>query len=719
MVLHTRSKILDVTLRALLWSVLFRMRILSVILLFLVIQTLPPATFAKLLEPAAHQTAVTREIVEKLSQDHYRKLAIDDALSGELLDQYLTTLDGGKSYFLRADIDEFNQWRTTLDDAVKAGDVTPAYRIFNRFVERIQHRLQANVDLLESGYEFDFDRIEYLDMDVDNRAWPAAIADADELWRKRIKDSLLRLMIADKEPAAARELLIKRYRNQINQIEQQDNEDVFQAFVNALTGLYDPHTNYLSPRTLENFNISMSLSLEGIGAVLQSEDEYTKIVRVIPGGPADRQGKLAAEDKIVAVGEGNDGVMVDVVGWRLDEVVELIRGPKDSFVRLQIIPAKAEAQEKPVVLTIQRDKVKLEEQSAKSRILQIPQGERTLKIGVIEIPAFYLDFEAYRKRDPNFKSTTRDVQKLLEDLRAEAVDGIVLDLRNNGGGSLFEATSLTDLFIDPGPVVQIRHANQRISRDNRSRFQAYYKGPLVVLMNRLSASASEIFAGAIQDYNRGLIVGSQSFGKGTVQVMVPLGEGQLKLTESKFYRISGESTQHRGVLPDISFPSFYEDSEVGESSQEHALPWDKIHRVSHRTYRDIDPILEELRALHDSRVKLDPDWVHMLDEISILKSRNKIKKVPLNLSERRALNERQEQEMLDIENKRRRAKNLTPFATVKEWREELEKEDEEKKAQNKSNLEQTEPDPLLKESGQILIDYMTLTVRSTPRLVAQ
>lgn len=695
------------------------MRISPVILLFLAFQVLGTDAVSKALEPPVHQAAVTREIVDKLSQDHYRKLTIDDALSGQLLDQYLTTLDGAKSYFLRADINEFNQWRTTLDDAVKAGDVAPAYQIFNRFLERIQHRLQANVDLLESGYEFDFDRIEYLDMDAENRTWPVTMADADELWRKRIKDSLLRLIIADKEPGAARELLIKRYRNQINQIQQQDNEDVFQAFVNALTGLYDPHTNYLSPRTLENFNISMSLSLEGIGAVLQSEDEYTKIVRVIPGGPADRQGKLAAEDKIVAVGEGDDGDLVDVVGWRLDEVVELIRGPKDSLVRLQIIPAKAEAQEKPILLTIQRDKVKLEEQSAKSRILEIPQDERILKIGVIEIPAFYLDFEAYRKRDPDFKSTTRDVQKLLEQLREEAVDGIVLDLRNNGGGSLFEATSLTDLFIDPGPVVQIRHANQHISRDNRSRFQAYYKGPLVVLMNRLSASASEIFAGAIQDYNRGLIVGSQSFGKGTVQVMVPLGEGQLKLTESKFYRISGESTQHRGVLPDISFPSFYEDDEVGESSQEHALPWDKIHKVSHRSYRKFDPVLDELRALHDSRVKLDPDWVHMLDEISILKSRNQIKKVPLNLAERRALNERQEKEMLDIENKRRLAKKLIPYATVKAWRGELEKEDAAKKAQDKVDADQSEPDPLLKESGQVLIDYMTLMVRSAPQLVIQ
>ncbi len=696
------------------------MHILPVILLFLAFQAPGSAALSAPLAPANHQAAVTREIVDKLSQDHYRKLAIDDALSGQLLDQYLTTLDGAKSYFLRTDIDEFNQWRTSLDDAVKAGDVTPAYQIFNRFLDRIQHRLQANIDLLESGYEFDFDRIEYLDVDVENRTWPVTMADADELWRKRIKDSLLRLMIADKELGAARELLIKRYRNQINQIQQQDNEDVFQAFVNALTGLYDPHTNYLSPRTLENFNISMSLSLEGIGAVLQNEDEYTKIVRVIPGGPADRQGKLAAEDKIVAVGEGDDGDLIDVVGWRLDEVVELIRGPKDSLVRLQIIPAKAEAQEKPILLTIQRDKVKLEEQSAKSHILEIPQDDRTLKIGVIEIPAFYLDFEAYRRRDPDFKSTTRDVQKLLEQLRAEAVDGIVLDLRNNGGGSLFEATSLTDLFIDPGPVVQIRHANQRISRDNRSRFQAYYKGPLVVLMNRLSASASEIFAGAIQDYNRGLIVGSQSFGKGTVQVMVPLGEGQLKLTESKFYRVSGESTQHRGVLPDISFPSFYEDDEVGESSQERALPWDKIHKVSHRTYREFEPVLAELRTLHDSRIKLDPDWVHMLDEISIIKSRNKIKRVPLNLAERRALNEQQEQEMLDIENKRRLAKKLTPYKTVKAWRNALEKEDQAKKEQNKADVDQAEPDPLLKESGQVLVDYMKLMVRSpSPQLVAQ
>ena len=652
------------------------------------------------IEKQAEQTALYREVFDRLATRHYRGQKIDDDLSQRYLAQFLDNLDPIKSYLLQDDIDEFMQWETRLDDLAKRGDVSPGYIMFNRLRERAISQLNANIALLQDkDHVFDLATDETIVLDSDKRDWFASPDEAATFWHKRIKDAMIRLLLNDKEPEKARDLLIKRYQNQIKQYTQRDSQDVFQLYVNALASLYDPHTSYFSPRTTENFQINMSLSLEGIGAELRTEDEYTKVVRIIPGGPADLQGILKAEDKIMGVGQDQEEI-VDVVGWRIDEVVALIRGAKDSVVRLQIIPAKGEAADSTAIVAITRDKVKLEEKSAQSKILDIEQDGESFKLGVIDIPAFYMDFEAYRARDPDFKSTTRDVFKLLQELSEEQVDGIVLDLRNNGGGSLHEATSLTDLFIGSGPVVQIKDSNQRVYRNQRATMPAVYNGPLLIMINRLSASASEIFAGALQDYGRALIVGSQSFGKGTVQDVTGLSSGQLKLTVSKFYRVSGDSTQHRGVLPDIEFPSAYDAAEVGESHQDNALPWDRIRAVPHKSTTHLKQYIAPLTARHNQRSAADPDFAHLLSQLQLNEEWAANDTLSLNIEKRRARTEQWDVEVLALENIRRVSKGMEPYADVEIWKEQSE-EDE-----NEENI--AESDPMLQEAGHILIDQIGL-----------
>ena len=619
------------------------------------------------IEKQTEQTALFREILDRLATRHYRGQDINDDLSQRYLSTYIEMLDPLKSYFLQSDIEEFNQWSTKLDDLARRGDVAPGFVMFNRLRDRLLEQLQANIALLESDYEFDYSVDETLVLDGEERQWMLTESEQRDYWRKRIKDSMIRLLLNDKEPVKARELLVKRFSNQITQMEQRDSQDVFQLYANALASLYDPHTSYFSPRTTENFQINMSLSLEGIGAELRTEDEYTKVARVIPGGPADLQGILKASDKIIAVAQG-DEELVDVIGWRIDDVVELIRGAKDSTVRLELIEGGSDSADSTKVIAIVRDKVKLEEKSAQSKIININQNGTDLKLGVIDIPAFYMDFEAYRKRDPEYKSTTRDVYKLLSELREEQVDGIVLDLRNNGGGSLHEATMLTDLFIGTGPVVQIRNAYQQVSRDQRAMMRAAYNGPLLVMINRLSASASEIFAGALQDYGRAVVVGSQSFGKGTVQDVTGLSSGQLKLTVSKFYRVSGDSTQHRGVVPDIEFPSLYDKQEVGESLQDNALPWDNIHSVPFKPLAGVKQFVPLLDAEHKLRISQDPDFLHLVNTLELSNSWDADKAVSLNIEKRRARSSDWDTQRFLLENKRRKLKGLELYADQKAWK---------------------------------------------------
>ncbi|MBT6592373.1 MAG: carboxy terminal-processing peptidase [Porticoccaceae bacterium] len=636
------------------------------------------------IEKQTEQTALFREILDRLATRHYRGQDINDELSQRYLSTYIEMLDPLKSYFLQSDIEEFNQWSTKLDDLARRGDVAPGFVMFNRLRDRLLEQLQANIALLESDYEFDYSVDETLVLDGEERQWMLTESEQRDYWRKRIKDSMIRLLLNDKEPVKARELLVKRFTNQITQMEQRDSQDVFQLYANALASLYDPHTSYFSPRTTENFQINMSLSLEGIGAELRTEDEYTKVARVIPGGPADLQGILKASDKIIAVAQG-DEELVDVIGWRIDDVVELIRGAKDSTVRLELIEGGSDSADSTKVIAIVRDKVKLEEKSAQSKIININQNGTDLKLGVIDIPAFYMDFEAYRKRDPEYKSTTRDVYKLLSELREEQVDGIVLDLRNNGGGSLHEATMLTDLFIGTGPVVQIRNAYQQVSRDQRAMMRAAYNGPLLVMINRLSASASEIFAGALQDYGRAVVVGSQSFGKGTVQDVTGLSSGQLKLTVSKFYRVSGDSTQHRGVVPDIEFPSLYDKQEVGESQQDNALPWDNIHSVPFKPLAGVKQFVPLLDAEHKLRISQDPDFLHLVNTLELSNSWDADKAVSLNIEKRRARSSDWDTQRFLLENKRRKLKGLELYADQKAWKNDNKDSDDDAKDTESDN----------------------------------
>ncbi|EED32924.1 tail-specific protease [gamma proteobacterium NOR5-3] len=615
----------------------------------------------------AQQTTAT-ELVEQLEQRHYAKLKYDDALSSAHLDNYLDNLDGSKMFFTAADIAGFESFRTQMDDELANGRLDAGFSIFNRFHELLTTRLESLVETLPRMIQdMDFTVDERYQLDVDGLAWAEDQAELDERWRLQIKNQVLNLRLADKPQDEIAETLVKRYTNQLTRVNQYNSQDAFQIYANALTELYDPHTNYFSPRRSENFNINMRLSLEGIGAVLSLEDEYTRVARIVPAGPADKQGELKPSDRIVAVGQDDDGPFEDVIGWRLDEVVELIRGPKDSTVRLQVLPAKSGADAERKTIKIVRNKVKLEEQSAQKRILELPRGNgETIRVGVIDIPTFYIDFEAMRRGDENYKSTTRDVKKLIAELEEENVEGMIVDLRRNGGGSLQEANDLTGLFIEYGPTVQIRHSSRRVWRDGKRLRSTYYDGPLVVLINRLSASASEIFAGAIQDYDRGLIVGDRSYGKGTVQTMVPLTEGQLKITESKFYRISGDSTQHRGVVPDISFPSLYDPEEIGESALDNALDWDQINPVRHRRYSNVDSLVPQLTEIFETRSSHNPEFLYLQDQLAVAEENRAITSVSLNEAVRREERKQREERALSIENRRRAARGEEPLASLDE-----------------------------------------------------
>ena len=655
-----------------------------------------------------NQSATTIEIVKTLAERHYRNQPLDDKMSGRYLDQYIDTLDPGKVYFFASDLDEFNKQRFNFDDDLRKGKLTTSFAIFDRYRQHMNSRLEWLIDeLISEDAEFVFDGDDVLYIDRSEADAPKDKAEADNLWRKRLTSSLLSLKLADKTVAEAKDTLLRRYKQQLKRLKQQDSADAFEVMINSLAMLYDPHTSYLSPRTLENFNINMSLSLEGIGAVLQSEDDFTKVVKLVAKGPADKQGDLKVSDKIISVGQGVDGELVDVVGWRLDEVVKLIRGPKETVVRLEVIPAKAGVRATSEVIKINRGKVKLEDQAAQKAVFELSNGKEVYRLGVIDIPAFYMDFDAFSRRDPNFKSTTRDVLKLLAELKQEKVDGIVLDLRNNGGGSLQEATTLTDLFVDPGPVVQIRQTTQKISRHHISKARAQYRGPLVVLINRFSASASEIFAGAIQDYGRGIIIGDQSFGKGTVQSLAPLKEGRLKITESKFYRISGDSTQHRGVIPDVVFPTMVDKEDVGESSYDTALPWDQIHAVPHSQYFDIDQWVPALQKQHDLRAPKDPDYTFLIDQWGLIEQARK--RTTISLNEKVRLEQQQdiESQQLSIENKRRKGKGLSIYKTFAEIDEIVEGDEPSEPAESDTKIN-PDKDPLLTEAGYILVDFIDI-----------
>ena len=653
------------------------------------------------LQPDRDEVIASLNVVELLKRHHYSKPPLDDARSAIIYDSYLKLLDPSRSYFLASDIAEFDKWKFQFDDFLKSGDLNPGFTIYKRYLDRVKARLDFALAELNKGVDsFDFTAKETLQIDRKDAPWLKTEAELNDLWRKRIKDEVLRLKIAGKEPSKIQELLTKRYKNQLARLDQTRSEDIFQAYINTFAMSYDPHTNYLSPDNAENFDINMSLSLEGIGAVLQSDNDQVKVVRLVPAGPADKTKQVAPADKIIGVAQG-DKEMVDVIGWRLDEVVKLIRGPKGSVVRLEVIPASnAPNDQTSKIVSITREAVKLEEQAAKKSILNLKQDGKDYKLGVIEIPAFYLDFKAFRAGDPNYKSTTRDVKKLLTELQKEKVDGVIIDLRNNGGGSLQEATELTSLFIDKGPTVLVRNADGKVDVLEDENPGAFYKGPMALLVNRLSASASEIFAGAMQDYHRALIIGGQTFGKGTVQTIQPLNHGELKLTLAKFYRVSGQSTQHQGVLPDVAFPSIIDTKEIGESALPEAMPWDTIRPAIKPAADPFKPFLTQLKAEHDARVAKDAEFIFIRDKLALADKLMAEKTVSLNEAERRAQHADIDAKQLVMENARRQAKGEAPLKEMK-------KEDEDALP---VEPEKTKPedDAYLSETGRILLDYLKL-----------
>ena len=656
------------------------------------------------LQPDRDQMIASLNVVELLKRHHYSKPPLDDARSRKMYAGYLKMLDPARMYFTAGDIQEFDRWETQFDDFLKAGNLKPGYSIYKRQLERLDQYLDYALTELSQGIDkIDFSIDESFETDREKAQWAADEQALQDLWRKRLKDEVLRLKIANKEPKAIETLLIKRYKNQQKRLQQTRSEDVFQAYINSFAQTYDPHTTYLSPDNAENFDINMSLSLEGIGAMLQGDNEHVKIVRLIPAGPAEKSKLVAPADKIIAVGQG-DKELVDVIGWRLDEVVKLIRGPKGSQVRLEIIPASnAPGDQTSKVVTLTREAVKLEEQAAKKSILHLDQNGREAKLGVIEIPAFYLDFKAYRSGDPEYKSTTRDVKRLITELQKEQVEGIVIDLRNNGGGSLQEATELTGLFIEQGPTVLVRNSDGRIDVLADEQKGAFYKGPLTVLVNRLSASASEIFAGAMQDYHRALIIGGQTFGKGTVQTIQPLNHGELKLTLAKFYRVSGQSTQHQGVIPDISYPADMDINEIGESALPEAMPWDSIKPALKPSSDPFKPFIAELKARHDARTDNDPDFVFSRARLALTQRLMQDTTVSLNEVKRRAQYAKIEQKQLDIENARRSKKGEDLLKTMIK-----EDEDEHVAEIEKDKTLKPEDDAYLAETGRILLDWLSL-----------
>jgi len=609
------------------------------------------------LAPTEQENYVARRVADIVAREHYRRAPLDDHLSSLILDRYLDAIDGGRSYFFASDIAEFERYRYELDDAIKAGDVEPAFVIFRRYQQRSRERMAFAIDLLSKKPDFDID--ESFNFDREKEPWPANTAEMNELWRKRVKNDALSLVTAGKQWNDAADILRKRYEHVAKRMDQSKPEDVFEAFMNAFVLSLDPHSNYFSARNSEEYNIQMSLSYEGIGASLQLTDDYVTVIDVIAGGPAAISGKLSANDRITAIGEGKSGELTDVIGWRLDDVVQKIRGPGGTLVRLQLLPAGAAPGSAQKVVEFTRNRVSLEAQASHKAMRVVQRNGHDVKVGIITVPSFYQDYDASRAGAKDYRSTTRDVQRLIGELRKDGADVLIMDLRANGGGYLPEAESLTGLFIDRGPVVQLRDTTGRIEVDDDPDPAIFYGGPMIVLVDRFSASASEIFAGAIQDYGRALIVGQQTYGKGTVQNAHPLNYtifgrkpelGQLNVTIGKYYRITGESTQDRGVTPDIALPSLIDANEVGESTRDRALPWDHIEPATFHVEGDLKTTAASLEKLHEERTANSADFRYLRDDIAALDSMRSQKTLSLNLKTRETERKRLEAERLEREN---------------------------------------------------------------------
>ncbi len=668
-----------------------------------------PETATPELAPSADQKGAAEEIVDRLD-NHYRELAFNDELSARVWQNYLDSLDPNRVYFTQGDIESFRSVREQLDDQLADGELKAGFDIFRVYRQRMGERLDYLLDRLDQGLDsLSFDQEETLRVDRAEAHWPEDEAALHDLWRRRLKNAVLSMRLNDVEDDEIVKRLRRRYEGQRNRMKQNTNEDVFQVYINALTQTYDPHTSYFTPHRSENFDISMSRSLEGIGAVLQSEDEYTKVIRLVPGGPAARNGRLHPADRIVGVAQGEDGEMKNVISMRLDEVVDKIRGPKGSIVRLKVIPHDAANDHDTRMISIERNKVELKEQAASKEILELGEnGEQ--RIGVIRIPAFYMDFEAARRGDPDYASTTRDVAQLIMELQDENLDGLMVDLRDNSGGSLQEAIKLVSLFIDSGPTVQVRDNRNDVQVESDQLPGALYRGPMAVLVNRYSASASEIFAGAMQDYGRALVIGGQTFGKGTVQSLMELNHGELKMTRAKFYRVSGKSNQHRGILPDLQLPYAVDKTQIGESALDNALPWDVIDQADYDPVVNLNPLIPRLRAQHQERMEDNPEFDYVRSQIELIEAGRERERTTLHADKRRERERERDEKRLTIENRLREHRGKKPVESM----EELEKLREEQAMEQARNpdAEQNRPDPHLREAARILGDLAGMNGKS-------
>ncbi|MEE9117112.1 MAG: carboxy terminal-processing peptidase [Calditrichia bacterium] len=667
------------------------------------------------LTPAKKHVDATEVITHIINSYHYKSKPIDDTLSSSMFDRYMESLDPNHSFFLNEDIQNISKYRYKLDDALLKSELEPAFDIFKIYRQRVKERIEYAVSELKEEFDFEIDE-EYL-FDRRELTWAYNEKELNEIWHKRVKNDMLNLLLTGKKKTEIKDTLRKRYQRIYTSTFQLNSNDIFQTFINSYTTSIEPHTSYLSPRTSKNFDISMRLSLEGIGAVLRNENDYTLIQKIIPGGPADLSKKLHAKDKIIGVGQGDSGEVIDVIGWRLDDVVELIRGPKDTVLRLEIIPEKTGIEDISKVITLTRNKIKLEGSAAKAKVIDLPDLDK--KIGVIDIPTFYVDFAAQAKDDPDFRSTSKDVQKLVADIVKEDVAGIIIDLRGNGGGSLSEALALTGLFIEKGPVVQTKSSSGKIDINIDPDPTLFYAGPLAILVDRNSASASEIFAGAIQDYQRGIIIGEPTFGKGTVQNIVDLNRfikspevdhGKLKTTIAQFFRISGGSNQNKGVIPDIVFPTAIDIEDHGERSLDNALPWDKVEPARYIKVSAQVKHFGKIRALHENRIKSDKAFKLLLEQLTLVRTSNKKKTTSLKESKRKA----ERNQLLDMKhelmNELRVVQGLEPLPERDKTVEidEFEEEDDEDKPH----------DVLLQESARILHDLIVIPDATATELQA-
>jgi carboxyl-terminal processing protease len=683
------------------------------------------------LQPTSNQADAALISAHLLTRFHYDAQPLDDAMSQKIYALYFKLLDGEKVFFTQEDMAKFAQYKDKFDDSIWNRDLSGPFGIFNQYILRAVDRMNYARGLLKQG--FDFSTNDTYNIDRKNANWPKDQAELNDLWRKRTMNDWLRLKLAGKSDDEIRKTLDKRYASYIDRVKQLDSEDAFQTFMTAYANSTDPHTDYLGPRDAENFDITMKLSLEGIGAVLQARDDYTQIRELVPGGPAIKSGKLQVGDLVLGVGQGATGPIVDVVGWRLDDVVNLIRGKKDTTVRLEIVPADQGQDGKHEMITLVRQKVAIEEQSAKKKVIDINDGGVDRKIGVIELPMFYSDFGARAEGDKDFKSATRDVAKLLGELKTEGVQGVVIDLRNNGGGSLYEANELTGLFINQGPVVQVRDARGQVQPQGKDENSAMtWSGPMAVLVNRGTASASEIFSAAIQDYGRGLIIGTPTFGKGTVQTLIDLDRfasdptskpdyGALKMTVQEFFRINGGSTQLRGVTPDIQYPNNGDEKDFGESTYDNALQWTQIAPADYKPVADMKAYLPQLQQLHDARDAKSPAWQLMLDELAQYKKLSDRTSISLNFAQRET--ERKDLDTIQADFRaRHKAIDGNDSAAADEdsqlddglnpsersLKTELKEQADAKKA----------PDPQLQETAHILFDAVGL-INANPKLASE